>query len=98
MLARCGPTLDQWFPSTFGSSAEAIRRGEGLKERSRVEQFEGIRRDSRDRAMSIRALARRHGVHRRTVRQALADATPRAGGCRSGQLRRPARMLMSGGG
>ena len=41
-----------------------------------MEQFEGIRRDSRDRAMSIRALARRHGVHRRTVRQALADATP----------------------
>ena len=28
--------------------------------------------------MSIRALARRHGVHRRTVRQALADATPPA--------------------
>jgi transposase len=26
--------------------------------------------------MSIRALARRHGVHRRTVREALADATP----------------------
>jgi transposase len=43
-----------------------------------VEQFEGIRRDSRDRAMSIRALARRHGVHRRTVRQALADAMPPA--------------------
>jgi transposase len=41
-----------------------------------VEQFEGIRRDSRDRGMSIRALAKRHGVHRRTVRQALADATP----------------------
>jgi transposase len=28
--------------------------------------------------MSIRALAKRHGVHRRTVRQALADATPPA--------------------
>jgi hypothetical protein len=28
--------------------------------------------------MSIRALARRHGVHRRTVRQALVDATPPA--------------------
>jgi transposase len=28
--------------------------------------------------MSIRALARRHGVHRRTVRQALTDATPPA--------------------
>jgi hypothetical protein len=26
--------------------------------------------------MSIRGLARRHGVHRRTVRQALADAVP----------------------
>lgn len=43
-----------------------------------MEQFEGIRRDSRDQGMSIRALARRHGVHRRTVRQALADATPPA--------------------
>ena len=43
-----------------------------------MEQFEGIRRDSRDRGMSIRALAERHGVHRRTVRQALADATPPA--------------------
>jgi transposase len=43
-----------------------------------VEQFEGIRRDARDRGMSIRALARRHGVHRRTVREALADATPPA--------------------
>jgi transposase len=41
-----------------------------------VEQFEVIRRDSRDREMSVRALAKRHGVHRRTVRQALADATP----------------------
>jgi transposase len=43
-----------------------------------VEQFERIRRDSRDRGMSIRSLAKRHGVHRRTVRQALADATPPA--------------------
>ncbi len=41
-----------------------------------MEQFEGIRRDSRNQGMSIRALAKRHGVHRRTVRQALADATP----------------------
>ena len=50
VLARCGPTLDQPFPSTFGSSARAITRGRRvLKERSRVEQFEGIRRDSRDR-------------------------------------------------
>ena len=41
-----------------------------------MEQFEGIRRDSRDQGMSIRALAKRHGVHRRTVRQALASPTP----------------------
>ena len=43
-----------------------------------MEQFEGIRRDARDQGMSIRALARRHGVHCRTVRQALADAAPPA--------------------
>ena len=43
-----------------------------------MEQFERIRRDSRDRGMSIRALAKRHQVHRRTVRQALADAVPPA--------------------
>jgi transposase len=41
-----------------------------------VEQFERIRRDHRDEGMSIRALAARHKVHRRTVRQALADAVP----------------------
>jgi hypothetical protein len=35
-----------------------------------VEQFERIRLDRRDREMSLRALARRHRVHRRTVRQA----------------------------
>lgn len=43
-----------------------------------MEQFEGIRRDSRDEGLSIRALAKKHKVHRRTVRQALADATPPA--------------------
>jgi transposase len=43
-----------------------------------VEQFESIRRDSRDQGLSIRQLAVRHGVHRRTVRQALADASPPA--------------------
>jgi transposase len=42
---------------------------------SRVEQFEAIRVDAR-RGMSIRALAERHGVHRRTVRQALESAAP----------------------
>ena len=41
-----------------------------------MEQFERIRRDSRDEGMSVRALAKRHGVHRRTVRQALTAAVP----------------------
>lgn len=46
------------------------------KELSRVEQFERIRRDQREEGLSIRELARRHGVHRRAVRQALASAIP----------------------
>lgn len=41
-----------------------------------MEQFERIRRDHRDEQMSIRGLAVKHKVHRRVVRQALADAVP----------------------
>jgi transposase len=44
--------------------------------RSKVELFEAIRRDERRDGLSIRALADRHGVHRRTVRQALENAVP----------------------
>ena len=44
--------------------------------RSRVELFEQIRRDWRAGGSSIRELADRHHVHRRTVRQALASALP----------------------
>jgi transposase len=43
---------------------------------SRVELFAAIRRDARVEELSIRELARRHGVHRRTVRQALSAAQP----------------------
>ena len=45
---------------------------------SRVEQFAAIRRDARLEGMSIRALADKHQVHRRTVRQALASSVPPA--------------------
>ena len=38
---------------------------------SRVERFEQIRRDRDREGLSIRGLARRHGVHRRAVREAL---------------------------
>ncbi|MFH0246191.1 IS21 family transposase [Streptomyces sp. HK10] len=44
---------------------------------SRVELFEQIRRDVRlDPSISQRALAAKYGVHRRTVRQAMASAIP----------------------
>lgn len=43
---------------------------------TRVEQFEQIRRDRDREGLSIRALAERHGVHRRAVRQALASPVP----------------------
>ena len=41
-----------------------------------MEQFERIRREHREEGVSIRELARRHKVHRRIVRQALASAVP----------------------
>ena len=41
---------------------------------TRVELYEAIRREARRAELSIRALAERHGVHRRTVRAALASA------------------------
>jgi hypothetical protein len=44
--------------------------------RSRVELFEKIRRDRRVEKLSVRELADRHRVHRRTVRQALTSAIP----------------------
>ena len=44
--------------------------------RSKVELFEQIRRDRRMEELSTRALAVRHQVHRRTVREALGNAVP----------------------
>ncbi|MDT5135723.1 MAG: hypothetical protein QOE41_5034 [Mycobacterium sp.] len=41
-----------------------------------MELYEAIRRDARREGLGIRELATRHGVHRRTVRQALASPTP----------------------
>ncbi|WP_199279087.1 IS21 family transposase [Arthrobacter sp. CAN_A2] len=44
--------------------------------RARVEVFAAIRRDARVEGLSVRALAARYGVHRRTVRAALESAKP----------------------
>ncbi len=41
-----------------------------------MEQFEAIRRDYAREGLSIRELAKRHGVHRRAVRQALESPVP----------------------
>lgn len=41
-----------------------------------MELYERIRRHNRDEGLGIRALAARHHVHRRNVREALASATP----------------------
>ena len=57
---------------------------------SRVELFEQIRRDRDREGLSIRALAARHGVHRRAVRQALASALPPA---KRSSIGRPAPKL-----
>ena len=43
---------------------------------SRVELFAAIRRDERVEGLSIRQLADRHKVYRRTARQALESAIP----------------------
>lgn len=44
----------------------------------RVELFAAIRRDARVDGLSIRELAAKHHVHRRTARQALSSAIPPA--------------------
>jgi len=80
-----GPTSDT-RGVTFGRQAALLLRagakisarllkGPGMGS-SRVELFEAIRRDARREDLSVRALAERHGVHRRTVRAALASAVP----------------------
>jgi transposase len=45
--------------------------------KTKVELFAAVRRDSRVEKLSIRELARRHGVHRRLVREASAWPAPR---------------------
>jgi transposase len=48
----------------------------GMPKRSKVRLFEEIRRAREREGLSIHELARRFGVHRRTVREALASAVP----------------------
>lgn len=57
-----------------GSIENGLSGGTGV-DVYRVKLFEGIRREHRE-GTSIRELADTHGVHRRTVRQAIEDAVP----------------------
>lgn len=47
-----------------------------MASKGKAELFAAIRRDARLEAMSARAPARKYGVHRRTVTQALASPWP----------------------
>lgn len=69
-----------------------------MKEKSKVELYERIRRDRRLEDLSIRALADRHSVHRRTVREALASAIPppRKTSVRDAPAMGPYRVLVRG--
>ena len=49
-----------------------------MKRRAKVELFEEIRREYEFGIGTVRGVARKLGVHRRQVRQALADAQPPA--------------------
>lgn len=51
-------------------------REPAVASRSKVELFAAIRRDARLEGLSIRLLASKYGVHRRTVREALGSAWP----------------------
>src|SRR5680860_1838137 len=69
-----------------------------MKEKSKVELYERIRRDKRLEDLSVRALADRHSVHRRTVRDALEHAvpTPRKTAVRDAPAMGPHRDLVRG--
>ena len=76
LLAVPGVRLRTMAPR-FQPTQVVADHGRGLKVvRSRVELFAAIRRDARVEECSIRELADRYHVHRRTVRQALASAVP----------------------
>ena len=53
-----------------------MRQEAGMERRAKVELFEEIRREYEFGIGTVRGVARKLGVHRRMVRQALADAQP----------------------
>jgi hypothetical protein len=74
-LGGSGVSSRMLAPPSFRTSLSVIE-GEVGQVRSRVELFERIKRDRRLEKLSTRELPDGHGVHRRTVRQALESAVP----------------------
>ena len=81
---NAGPDQDtpirlDWLAALAGRPLPALQHALAGPNRHRTrtpELFTAIRRDAHHHQLSIRALAERHGVHRRTIRQALASPTP----------------------
>ena len=71
MLARCGSTLDQSFPSTFGSAARAITKGRGV---TRDREWSSSKVSDLIPAIGGCLSGEAHGVHRR-------DGASGVGGC-----------------
>ncbi|CUU59763.1 TniQ protein [Parafrankia irregularis] len=68
-----------WLAALADRSLPALQRALANPHRRQArkpELFAAIRHDAQNRRLSMRALAERHGVHRRTVRQALDSPTP----------------------
>lgn len=68
-----------WLAALAGRSLPALQQAlthPARRQARRPELFAAIRQDARNRRLSLRLLAERHGVHRRTVRQALDSPTP----------------------
>lgn len=63
-------------PASSHRATDRPQPGRHLRQADKPRLFAAISRDARDNGLSIRALADRHGVHRRTVRQALASSWP----------------------
>src|SRR6266568_156055 len=77
LAGRPLPALERALASPAGGpGGHPGPPGRRTRQADKPRLFAAIRRDARDNGLSIRALADRHGVHRRTVRQALTSPWP----------------------
>ncbi len=77
LAGRPLPALERALASPAGGpGGHPGPPGRRTRQADKPRLFAAIRRDARDNGLTIRALADRHGVHRRTVRQALASPWP----------------------